>query len=80
MPKQPRFDKRSAATPGKKPGARTRPVWLLLGLATVLLATMTRKAYGYPSPRQTNGPPSNAAGRCMLAGIPRAGLAAASAR
>jgi hypothetical protein len=46
MPK-PRFDKRSAGTPGKKRPAK--PVWLLLGLAAVLLAAMTRKAHGCPA-------------------------------
>jgi hypothetical protein len=58
MPKQPN------GTPGKKPA--TGPVWLLLGLAAVLLAAMTRKAYGFPSARQTK--------------TSRAGLAALSAR
>jgi hypothetical protein len=48
MPKQ-----QPNGTPGKKPV--TGPVWLLLGLAAALLAAMTRKAYGWPSPRQTNG-------------------------
>ena len=46
--------RRALAKPGKKPV--TGPVWLLLGLAAVLLAAMTRKAYGKPFPRQTNGP------------------------
>src|SRR2546428_8520369 len=59
MPKQPRFDKSSAGTPGKRPV--TGPVWLLLGLAAVLLAAMTRKAYGPQSPTtnaQTPAPSS----------------------
>jgi hypothetical protein len=48
MPTQFRFEKRSACTPSKKPAARS--VWLLLGLAAVLLAVMTREARGCPSP------------------------------
>lgn len=44
MPKQPRVDKRPAGITAKEPAAR--PVWLLLGLAAVVLAAMTRKAYG----------------------------------
>lgn len=48
MSKQFHFAKRSACTPSKKPAAR--PVWVLLGLAAVLLAAMTREAYGRPSP------------------------------
>jgi hypothetical protein len=52
MPKQPGFAKRSASVTVKKP--RPRPVWLVLWLAAVLLAAMTREAHGCPLPRQTN--------------------------
>jgi hypothetical protein len=48
MPKQFRFEKRPAATSAKKPAARA--VWLLLGLAALLLAAMTREARGCTSP------------------------------
>jgi len=47
VPKRSRFDKRSAGTTGKKPAVG--PAWLVLGLAAVLLAAMTRKAYGRPA-------------------------------
>jgi hypothetical protein len=46
MHKQPCVDKRPAGMTVKKPAAR--PVWLLLGLAAVVLAAMTRAAYGSP--------------------------------
>jgi hypothetical protein len=58
MPKQSRIGERSVGTPGKKPTAR--PVWLLLGLAAVLLAAMTRKASGSTFARQTSGAPQQA--------------------
>jgi hypothetical protein len=53
VPEHPCFDKHSAGVTVKKP-AGARPVWLLLGLAAVLLAAMTREAYGCPFPRQTS--------------------------
>jgi hypothetical protein len=59
MLKQPCFDKRPPGVIVKKPAAG--PVWLLLGLTAVLLAAMTRKAYGCAFPRQTSRP--NTAGR-----------------
>jgi hypothetical protein len=78
MPKQPRFDKRSARAPDKKPV--TGPVWLLLGLAAVLLAAMTRKASGcrphhdkQTVPQGSGTPPVAACGLSFG----RAGLAAA---
>jgi hypothetical protein len=45
------FDKRSRGVIVKP---ASRPVWLLLGLTAVLLAAMTRKAYGCAFPRQTS--------------------------
>jgi MYXO-CTERM domain-containing protein len=60
MPKQPSFDKHSAGAPGKKPV--TGPVWLW-GLAAVLLAAMTRKAYGCPSPVARRDPGPKAGGQ-----------------
>jgi hypothetical protein len=50
MPKQPKRN----GTPSKKSAVRL--VWLPLWLAAVLLAVMTRKAHGCPSPRQRHGP------------------------
>ncbi len=47
MCRQHRFNKGPAGMPGKKPAAG--PVWLLLGVAAVMLAAMTRKAYGCSS-------------------------------
>jgi hypothetical protein len=49
MPKQPKPN----GTPSKK--SPVRLVWLPLWLAAVLLAVMTRKAHGRPSPRQRHG-------------------------
>jgi hypothetical protein len=49
MPKQPKPN----GTPSKKSAVRL--VWLPLWLAAVLLAVMTRKAHGRPSPRQRHG-------------------------
>jgi hypothetical protein len=50
MAKQPKRN----GTPSRK--SAVRRVWLPLGLAAVLLAVMTRKAHGCPSPRQEHGP------------------------
>jgi hypothetical protein len=49
MPKQPRFDKRSADAPGKKPV--TGLVWLLWGLAAAFLAARLMAAR--PHDKQT---------------------------
>lgn len=58
MPKQSRFNNRSVGPPGEKPP--TRPAWLLLWLAAVILVATTREASGCPFPTTNKRSPKEA--------------------
>jgi hypothetical protein len=58
MPKQSRFNKRSVGPPGEK--RPTRPAWLLLWLAAVILVATTREASGCRFPTTNKRSPKEA--------------------